>query len=158
MNPTVYADCVDNITKTSGPFDSSGLVGQVLDESTGLVWYQCRLGEMYEGGVCVGDESGVNWLETLNAAESFEFEGFNNWRLPNIKELQSIIEYSCESPMLDPVVFLIPQNDIYWSSTPETVNDGGLFQERAYYLNSTGRTGSDQKNETFSALLVRDSE
>ena len=102
MIATANADCVDNIPKTSGPFDGSGLVGQVLDQSTGLVWYQCRLGEIYENGVCTGESTGVNWLETINEAESFEFEGFNNWRLPNIKELQSIVEYSCQSPMLDP--------------------------------------------------------
>lgn len=155
---TVSADCVDNIPKTSGPFNSTGLVGQSLDESTGLVWYQCRLGEAYDSGSCTGEASSVNWLETLNEAESFEFGGFSNWRLPNIKELQSIAEYSCHSPVLDPDVFLITQGDLYWSSTPETVNDGGLFQERAYFLRSEGGTRSDQKNETFSALLVRDSE
>ncbi|MBV1908208.1 MAG: DUF1566 domain-containing protein [Kangiellaceae bacterium] len=156
LNKVLLADCVDNIATTSGPFDTSGIEGTVLDESTGLVWYQCRLGEIYEGGICMGDESSVNWLETLSLAESFEFEGFDDWRLPNIKELQSIVEYSCHSPSLNTAVFHITQNNTYWSSTPELVDDGGLFQVRAYYLSSAGRTGSDQKNETFGALLVRD--
>lgn len=88
----------------------------------------------------------------------FEYGGFDKWRLPNIKELQSIIEYSSQSPMFAPAIFLFTQNEANWSSTPEIVNDGGLYQERTYFLRSTGGTRSEQKNETFGALLVRNSE
>lgn len=70
--------------------------GTISDLSTGLMWQ--------------ASDDGIsrNWEEALSASENLELGGYNDWRLPNAKELQSIIDYSrspqtTNSPAIDPV-------------------------------------------------------
>jgi len=56
--------------------------GTISDNATGLMWMQDDNGE------------GVLWEDALGYAENFEHAGYTDWRLPNIKELQSIIDYT----------------------------------------------------------------
>lgn len=93
---------------------------EVEDLQTGLTWQQCALGEQWAVDGCVIDdaEAGLfSWPEALAAAESQP-----GWRLPNKKELASIIEYQCRFPALNTQLF--PQaldasaDQRYWTSTP----------------------------------------
>ena len=34
----------------------------------------------------------MNWEDALSYAENLELAGYSDWRLPNAKELQSIVE------------------------------------------------------------------
>ncbi len=70
--------------------------GTITDNATGLMWVQDDDGE------------GMNWEDALNYAENYEFAGYSDWRLPNAKELQSILDYSrapsvTNSPAIDPI-------------------------------------------------------
>jgi len=56
--------------------------GTVSDLATGLTWAQNDSG------------TGMIWEAALNYCESLDYAGTVNWRLPNVKELQSIVEYS----------------------------------------------------------------
>lgn len=56
--------------------------GTITDNATSLMWMQDDSGE------------GMNWESALNYSENHEFAGHSDWRLPNVKELQSIIDYS----------------------------------------------------------------
>ncbi|MBL4822044.1 MAG: DUF1566 domain-containing protein, partial [Colwellia sp.] len=47
----------------------------------------------------------------------------SDFRLPNIKELGSIIERSCSTPAIDLTVFNGTLNAIYYSSTPDNVGN-----------------------------------
>ena len=41
------------------------------------------------------EQSGaLNWEQALNWAEDLEYAGYSDWRLPNAKELQSIVDYN----------------------------------------------------------------
>lgn len=55
--------------------------GTVTDRSTGLMWQKGDSGR------------GMDWQAALEYAESLELAGYKNWRLPNAKELQSIVDY-----------------------------------------------------------------
>ncbi len=149
------AECVDDIAPTSGPFDLEYAEGQVLDLSTGLIWYRCQLGQTFENGVCIGSPLSGTWLNALTMAQEFTFAGHDDWRVPNIKELQSLMEYSCHSPMIDPALFAEEISFPLWSSTPESY-ESGTFNHYVHGMTWLGQTFSDQKDETFYTLLVRD--
>lgn len=70
--------------------------GTVTDNATGLMWMQTDSGE------------GMNWEGALGYCESLDDAGHDDWRLPNAKELQSIVDYSrspdtSNSAAIDPV-------------------------------------------------------
>ncbi len=56
--------------------------GTISDSATGLMWMQDDNG------------TGVTWQAALNYAENIEYAGFSDWRLPNAKELQGILDYT----------------------------------------------------------------
>jgi len=40
------------------------------------------------------DDGSLNWEEALEFAENLDYAGFSDWRLPNAKELHSIVDYT----------------------------------------------------------------
>jgi len=56
--------------------------GTITDNATGLMWMENDNG------------AGVLWENALSYAEGFEYAGYTDWRLPNAKELQSIVDYT----------------------------------------------------------------
>ena len=105
----------------------------VTDGTTGLEWARCTLGQTYtlDSGVCSGTGTTYWWHEAIAACENLDLGGHTDWRLPNVKELASIIFFNNSSaPRIDAVAFPMTQTsnpyanneDFYWSST--TVADG----------------------------------
>jgi len=92
--------------------------GTISDNATGLMWMQDD------------SQTGMNWEEALSYAGNLEFAGHSDWRLPDAKELQSIVDYSrspgtTNSAAIDPLFNATPivneagETDyaFYWSST-----------------------------------------
>jgi len=80
----------------------------------------------------------LNWQDALAWAESLEYAGYADWRLPNAKELQSIVDYTrcldtTNSAAIDPMFALTSiTNDggglnypFYWTSTTHKSIRGG---------------------------------
>jgi hypothetical protein len=70
--------------------------GTVTDEATGLTWIKADSGK------------GMDWPAALAYAEGLDYAGQTDWRLPNAKELQSIVDYTRSpdttgSAAIDPV-------------------------------------------------------
>jgi len=91
--------------------------GTITDLSTGLMWQQCSL-----GGNCDGSARSYKWNEALQAPEIMNanggFAGYSDWRLPNIKELASLLEVACWIPVINTNVFPKTMSWRYWSSSP----------------------------------------
>lgn len=70
--------------------------GSVKDNSTGLIWTRCSLSDddkpIYDFN-CKGERKKFTWTEGVQACENLVHEGRSDWRLPNVKELQSIVFY-----------------------------------------------------------------
>lgn len=65
-----------------------------------------------------------DWLDDVNAEGGIGFAGYNDWRIPNVKELQSIVDYGRTGPAIDPI-FGDTANGQHWSST--TSAGGSLY-------------------------------
>jgi hypothetical protein len=102
----------------------------ITDEATSLMWTQNDSG-YYEAGTesdgTLNWEEALAWVQEMNEAE---FLGYSDWRLPNIKELQSIVDYTkspitTDSPAIDDLFYCTPiincfgEDDYgyYWSGT-----------------------------------------
>lgn len=90
----------------------------VTDHATQLMWQRCSIGQ--SGKDCGnGSVTYMQWNQALKVAEEDSFAGYNDWRLPNIKELTSIIERSCYKPAMNLSIFPnTPTAGLYWSSSP----------------------------------------
>ena len=78
--------------------------GTVTDHATGLTWQQ------------TDDDTTRNWEETLSYCEELDFAGEVDWRLPNIRELESIVDRDAGDPAINSS-FSVAKNPVYWSST-----------------------------------------
>ncbi len=117
--------------------------GTVSDKATGLMWSKDDSGPVSG----TGPRSGMNWSEALAWVQSKNTEnylGYSDWRLPNAKEMHSIVDYSrspdtTASAAIDPVFNCTRitneagQTDYpwYWTGTTHA-NFSGRGQSGAY--------------------------
>lgn len=106
---------VPSTTPTVAFIDHSD--GTVTDKTTGLMWKRCSEGQVFAGSTCTGTADGFDWGGALVVATSSSFAGHNDWRLPNIKELRSIVEQHCVFPPINADVFPNTPQDWFWSSS-----------------------------------------
>jgi hypothetical protein len=87
--------------------------GTVSDTCTGLMWQKDTADTNGDGARDVSD--GLSWCHALAYCEDLTFGGHDDWRLPNVRELQSIVDYGRIGPAIDPVFSTFFGG--YWSST-----------------------------------------
>jgi hypothetical protein len=59
----------------------------------------------------------MTWEQALQASEQLTLAGYSDWRLPDINELRSIVDYSRYVPAIDTVLFPDTVSSYYWSSS-----------------------------------------
>ena len=137
----------------------------VTDNKTGLVWQRyghgssdgytaptqtsdCASGGTYSSSYCV-----YNWQNSLKYCSNLSLDGQTDWRLPNLKELQSIVNYGAISPSIDTTNFLNTSSSNYWSSS--TAFNAQISAWNVVY--SVGNSGYYSKDNTLSVRCVRGS-
>ena len=132
--------------------------GTIIDKSTGLMWMQDDSGE------------GIVWKDALTYAENSNFAGYSDWRLPNVKELQSIVDYGYSptatdpdkvGPAIDPIFNCTQIKSeagyddyaYYWTSTSANFTKGRPYYY-AWYV-SLGRAVNDEGEDFHGAGAVR---
>jgi hypothetical protein len=131
--------------------------GTATDLVTGLMWKQCPEG--LSGDDCsVGTPSTLVWGGSMKAARDSSFAGYSDWRLPNMKEFQSIVAFDKYNPAINTDVFPNPGAVLnFWTSTPRTltspVNQSWRINFAIGLNEAKNRTGSQN-----SQLLVRDAD
>jgi len=93
--------------------------GTITDNATGLMWQQAD------------DGNSRDWENSLYYAENLILAGYSDWRLPNAKELQSIVDYTrcpefTNSPAIDAAF-----------STTEITDPDGIAGQYPYFWTST---------------------
>jgi len=92
--------------------------GTILDHETSLIWMRCSLGQEWDGITCTGTARYSAWSAALIYAENHIYANSSNWRLPNIKELATIIDKACFTPAINGNIFPKTAAFNYWSSSP----------------------------------------
>ena len=86
--------------------------GVVIDLSTALFW-QDDYTDATEGA-----STHMTWRQSIDYCENLELGGYNDWRLPNINELYSIMDYNNSEPIVNNIFSQLPDVPGYlWSST-----------------------------------------
>lgn len=93
--------------------------GTVTDHATGLTWMQSDSG------------NALDWEGALNYCASLDYGSINDWRLPNAKELQSIVDYTrspdtTNSAAIDPIF-----------NTTSITNEAGQSDYPAFWSSTT---------------------
>ena len=144
-------NCVATIAEST-PADRFILNGdEVIDTRTQLIWKRCSLGQ--SGNNCETGSAGTYaWQQALEAAYTDPADPGPQWRLPNLKELQSIFEQSCSDPAVNLSVFPNTVSGWYWSASGSARNG-----EDAWAMNfNFGTTSHLPKNRSdFHVRLVR---
>ena len=111
--------------------------GTVTDTSTGLMWQKAS--------------SSGTWEQALTYCESLNLGGYTDWRMPTIKELHSIVDYSRYSPAINTTYFPNTVSSYYCSSTTDA-----NCTARAWGVNfGDGHGKDDGKNTSYYVRAVR---
>ena len=121
--------------------------GTVTDNKTGLMWQQETVGKQR------------TWDEAVQYCENLNLAGYNDWRLPKIEELQSIIDYTRYDPAIDTSVFPDTMSLGYWSSTTATNytssawlvsfyggNVSNYYKSYVYYVRAVRKGGNNENH------------
>jgi hypothetical protein len=139
--------------------------GTISDLATGLMWAKSDSGR------------GMNWEEALTWVEQKNAEaymGYKDWRLPNAKELQSIVDYGrspqrTASPAISPIFEVSAITDeagrknypFFWTSTTHQSVRGGFdavyicFGDANGYFKPPGSFGNSRLMDVHGAGAQR---
>lgn len=133
---TFYVFCARGSTAYGANDFVDNRDGTITDRATGLMWTQDDSG------------SGLDWEEAMAYAatqNTANYLGHNDWRLPDAKELQSIVDYtrspaSTNSAAIDPLF-----------RTTGIINEAGQPDYPAYWTSTThaNRTNAPGRNSVY---------
>ncbi len=87
----------------------------ISHQSTELMWQK-------------DDNNGlIDWEAALTYCAGLVKGVYSDWRLPNIKELHTIVDYTMNSPAINPAVFSFPKSQAHWSSTTDDSNSSNAY-------------------------------
>lgn len=96
-------------------YNPVGLSSVTVDNRTGLMWVTNPATDAAMGGT-------YSWEGAIAACEGLSYAGYGDWRLPNVRELLSIVDYSAKLPAVNTVAFPGTLNAYYWSSTTTMID------------------------------------
>lgn len=127
--------CFCSIAGAIGPYvDNEAMV---IDQATGLEWQKADDGTIR------------NWQEALAYCEGLSLAGYSDWRLPNIRELTSIVDDSKYNPAIN-LVFQ-GRSSSYWSATTGAYTSGQAWSVYFY----DGHDGLSMKAKGYYVRCVR---
>lgn len=108
VSPWALARCVRG--EQSAPVLTDNNDGTITDNVSRLMW------QKQDDGLT------ENWQGALTYCEGLSFGGHTDWRVPNIRELHSIVDATKYGPSIDTAYFTKTKTSYYWSSTSVAAN------------------------------------
>ena len=132
--------------------------GTVTDTYTQLIWMRCSLGQEWNSSNSScdddpnADSNTSTWLQALSLADKEDFAGAIDWRLPNVKELASLLKVSVSSPTIDSTAFPNTPEATFWTSTPSFASP-----DNSFFVNFYSYIGVDKvdRDNSYYVRLVR---
>ncbi len=101
----------------------------LIDSKTGLMWQDNSAAKFIK----------KDWQGALAFCKELHLAGHDDWRLPNVKELESIIDISENNPAIKNGFKNVGDSGYYWSSTEDESDEASARMmnfKRAYdYIN-----------------------
>jgi len=115
----------------SGPRFTDNGDGTITDNATGLMWVQDGYANQVTDPATAHTVDGDWWKYTMTNAiyycERLVYAGYDDWRLPNLKELFSIADFGKLNPCIDENFFTGTKSSGYRSSTYYVTPGVGSF-------------------------------
>jgi hypothetical protein len=139
------------IAEGSARFIRSGTIEPVVaDTATGLMWQGCPAG-LSGSGCSTGTTNTKQFYPAVQYCKDLNWDGNTDWRLPNIKELSSIVDDKTHNPAIDETAFPNTPNTPFWSSTRAV-----FYWTEAWYVSfDLGNAGYTLTSGTYSTRCVR---
>ena len=142
---TAVANCPSWPTAERFTFNGA----EVTDNRTGLVWARCSVGQSWNIGTCTGYPSTFTHQAALQHAANQ-----SGWRLPNRRELFSLLDKGCSGPAIDSIAFPNTASTGYWTSSPKV-----SYSSDAWYVDfGNGYVGDSDRDNKDHVRLVRASQ
>jgi len=131
--------------------------GTVTDSSTGLTWMRCPQGQHWDGATCTEGRAWYmmnSWDDATRslARKPVRYGGHEDWRLPGLEELRTLVDLTCRDPATNIEIFPNTASWNFWTATPSEWNDA--YAWRIDF--ATGRENADLKlTSSFHIRLVR---
>jgi hypothetical protein len=120
----------------------------VIDHVTGRSHQGCARGQT--GDDCAGGANDpATWEDALAYCSALSWGGFDDWRLPDVKELRSMIDSSRTGPGLDPALYPNAPTLPAWTSTTDAADAAEAFTV------TVGFGGGIQEGGKTATLTVR---
>ncbi|MBI4741105.1 MAG: DUF1566 domain-containing protein [Betaproteobacteria bacterium] len=103
--------------------------GTVTDSTTGLMWMRCTMRQTWNGTTCINAAQTNMFTWGQAKALTSNFAGHSDWRLPKVRELQSIVDYAVTTaPTINGSVFPATPQDTFWSASPYALDPSQAWQ------------------------------
>ncbi|HMV41095.1 MAG TPA: DUF1566 domain-containing protein [Leptospiraceae bacterium] len=146
---TVNVRCVSGLSRGYiGSFTDNGN-GTIKDNVTGLIWQKCSMGQNNDA-TCSGTATSRSWANALADCNGLSLAS-RTWRLPNVNEINSIVDTTKTSnPTID-ATFFPSTSSIYWSSSTVAI---ALSSAWILPFGSGGNVTDQNKNNTYNVRCV----
>ena len=141
--------------------------GTITDLNTGLMWEKKdRNGGLHQYTSTYNWTTAMGtWLNNVNNEGGVGFAGYTDWRIPNVRELQSIIDYSKLSPAHDEIFGNIncvtscyvtecscTNGGSHWTSTRYANGGSNSSDTYTWFVNMNDGSHSITRNTSFAYI------
>ena len=154
MAPSTSLSCPPISTAPATTSLTQGDGQEVTGQVTGLIWRRCAEGMAWDNSTCSGTALTFSHENALLRAKTEATASAKPWRLPNVKELASLVDRSRTLPTIDVTAFPATPFGGFWSSSPYAGDSS-----YAWYVSfSYGYVDYSSRNDYDAVRLVRASQ